>query len=368
MISRLALQAVDRLFQDIMGSDRPFGGKIVVFGGDFRQLLPVVRKGNAADAIAVTLNSARFWQDVQILRLTRNMRIAAARPASFRGDFASFLMDVGHGSGDVKLQSFMRMDSANIPALLRHVYPLLARDPTIAHFKTRAIIAPLHVDVNAINECAIAAYPGQARVMKSYDTVYGEQERDPSSPFSFSDAEPVHLNALDPSGFPKHKLVIKMGMPMVITRNISPAHGLCNGTRVSVVGISPRAIDVIKMEDVELDSHDATPRVRSFGSPPPVYTISRIKFISTEGEYAFQMQRIQFPLAPAFATTIHKSQGATYDHVVVYFGSGCVFTHGQLYVALSRVTNPDNLRVALPHDASSDVLTNIVHQDVLRNT
>ncbi|KAI8068636.1 hypothetical protein BC940DRAFT_332685 [Gongronella butleri] len=116
------------------------------------------------------------------------------------------------------------MDSASIPALLRHVYPLLARDPTIAHFKTRAIIAPLHVDVDAINDSAIAAFPGKARVMKSYDSVYGEQEHD--------------------------------------------------------------VANVIKMEDVELDDdHQAAPQVRSFASPPSVYMISRIKFIiSMEGE------------------------------------------------------------------------------------
>lgn len=46
----------------------------------------------------------------------------------------------------------------------------------------------------------------------------------------------------------------------------------------------------------------------------------------------------QFPLRPAWAMTIHKSQGRTFDQIVIDLGSGA-FTHGQTYVALSRCTS-----------------------------
>ena len=46
MANRFAMEALDRSLQDVMNNDLPFGGKVIVFGGDFRQVLPVVRKGS----------------------------------------------------------------------------------------------------------------------------------------------------------------------------------------------------------------------------------------------------------------------------------------------------------------------------------
>lgn len=46
MVQRVALTVVNKLLQDIMQSQEQFGGKCILFGGDFRQILPVVRRGN----------------------------------------------------------------------------------------------------------------------------------------------------------------------------------------------------------------------------------------------------------------------------------------------------------------------------------
>ena len=62
--------------------------------------------------------------------------------------------------------------------------------------------------------------------------------------------------------------------------------------------------------------------------------IPRIKLISSEGE-GIPLQRIQFPVQPCFAMTIHKTQGQTIGDVLLYLEKP-VFQHGQLYVALSR--------------------------------
>lgn len=84
MAHKYLLEGVDRLIRDIQSSrhsphcDDPFGGKTVLFSGDFRQLLPVVRSGGRAEMIQSSLLLISFWSHVRVLSLTRNMRLQSA--------------------------------------------------------------------------------------------------------------------------------------------------------------------------------------------------------------------------------------------------------------------------------------------------
>ena len=70
MMHRHAFEALDRSLRDIMGAiDKrykhiPFGNKIIVFGGDFRQILPVVRKGSRSDIIKASFNRSLLWPNI----------------------------------------------------------------------------------------------------------------------------------------------------------------------------------------------------------------------------------------------------------------------------------------------------------------
>lgn len=81
MINKWAFEAFDRTLKDINSSvdpdssTKPFGGKVVVLGGDFRQILPVIPKGTRADIVMATINSSILWKDCKVLRLTENMRL-----------------------------------------------------------------------------------------------------------------------------------------------------------------------------------------------------------------------------------------------------------------------------------------------------
>ncbi|PWZ17976.1 hypothetical protein Zm00014a_012873 [Zea mays] len=75
--------------------DLPFGGKTIVFGGDFRQVLPVVRKGSRAQIVAASLRSSYLWESMCHLKLVRNMR-AKSDPW-----FAEYLLRVGGGTEEV---------------------------------------------------------------------------------------------------------------------------------------------------------------------------------------------------------------------------------------------------------------------------
>ena len=93
--------------------------------------------------------------------------------------------------------------------------------------------------------------------------------------------------------------------------------------------------------------------------------IPRITFIPKPGEYPFQWQRRQFPVRAAFATTINKSQGQTLKMAGVWLRTQ-VFTHGQLYVACSRVGNPNNLKFAVRRlEDGVEKARNVVFKEVL---
>jgi lysophospholipid acyltransferase (LPLAT)-like uncharacterized protein len=67
-------QCVETSLQDIMECDLPFGGKVMVFGGDFRQVLPVVTRGTRAQVTDATLQRSYLWEKIRKIRLSRNIR------------------------------------------------------------------------------------------------------------------------------------------------------------------------------------------------------------------------------------------------------------------------------------------------------
>ena len=74
MISNHALHAIDRLLRDLMQNDVPFGGKLLLFGGGFRQVLPVVVRGTVTKILEQCLKRSPLWQHFQVYHLTENMR------------------------------------------------------------------------------------------------------------------------------------------------------------------------------------------------------------------------------------------------------------------------------------------------------
>ncbi|XP_015112256.1 ATP-dependent DNA helicase PIF2-like [Diachasma alloeum] len=93
MAPRYALELVDRSLRDFMGNDLPFGGKIMILGGDFRQLLPVKPNATRSELVDLSIKFSSLWRHFSIFALTQNMR---ALPQEMK--FAKYLLSVGDGS------------------------------------------------------------------------------------------------------------------------------------------------------------------------------------------------------------------------------------------------------------------------------
>ena len=139
------------------------------------------------------------------------------------------------------------------------------------------------------------------------------------------------LNGLKAPGLPLHKLVLKVAVPVMLLRNIDQKAGLCNGTRLLVLALGNRVVEA----EIISGSNIGT---RTF--------IPRMSLTPSDKRIPFTFQRRQFPLAVCFAMTINKSQGQSLSNVGLFFREP-VFTHGQLYVALSRVKSRDGLKILI---------------------
>ena len=134
-------------------------------------------------------------------------------------------------------------------------------------------------------------------------------------------------------------------MVLMLLRNLDLYHGFCNGARMILL---------------DMGQHTLKCQLCSTGEE---VCIPRIELEATDTALPFTLKRRQFPVMPAFAMTINKSQGQTLDKVCVFLQNG-VFSHGQLYVALSRVRSPSNITLCLPL-TNPRVVKNIVYPEVL---
>ncbi|XP_071714377.1 ATP-dependent DNA helicase PIF1-like [Rutidosis leptorrhynchoides] len=129
--------------------------------------------------------------------------------------------------------------------------------------------------------------------------------------------------------------------------------GLCNGTRLLVERIGDHTI-----EARIITGH-------FFGN---LTYISRMVIAPKDRKIAVKFQRRQFSITVCFAMTINKSQGQSLSNVGLYLRKP-VFSHGQLYVAVSRVTSKKELKVIILDDKGNDTNTtkNVVYKEVLHS-
>ncbi|XP_021762534.1 uncharacterized protein LOC110727275 [Chenopodium quinoa] len=219
MAKKQNLESLDLLLQDVCENKTMFGGKIVVFGGDFRQLLPFVPQKTMKEAVETSIVTSYLWQDFIKFKLTVNIRAQEDQTCS------AFLLALGNGelqtaeSGYIQLPRqvahFIESDTDLINDLTQTTFPEINQGSFGSDVFTKgAILTPLNDEVDVINAYMIEKFPGESIIYKSFDIMLNDTCNVYPTEF---------INKLCPGGMSPHELVLKPDCPVILLRNLLPS-------------------------------------------------------------------------------------------------------------------------------------------------
>ena len=272
---RYNVEALERTLQDIMTCKQLFGGKVICFGGDPRQTLPVVRRGGRPQIVRACIQMSPLYFSMKEHKLSQNMRTDQEELK-----FSEYILQIGNGEEDVLTDIGEHV--IQIPKdylvetrdeLIDATFPEL--DLGCDNIIDGCIYTPLNKDVRIINEICIEKFPGEFKTYYSADSILEDDHKE---------AVPVeYLNVMNASGISDHKLTLKVGAPIMLLRNLQagPKVSLRNGTRMVIVQMMERALEVEIAVGMNKGLTVFLPRV-------PQYDKS--------GDYPFTLVRRQFPV------------------------------------------------------------------------
>ncbi|KAL5580073.1 hypothetical protein UlMin_012515 [Ulmus minor] len=211
MINKRAREAVDIMLQDINECNLPFSGKIIIFGGDFRQVLPVVPRATKEEVINASLVMSYLWSLFIKIQLSENMK------ARFDQTLSRFLLRIGDGEEQIDDDDNITLpdniiipyevDTTSLENIITTVFPNIHNYPKNTHFMVnRAILTPKNDYVDEINNILINQFPGNPVTYYSFDETRDKNEQCFQEDF---------LNTLTRNGIPPHELVLKQNCPII---------------------------------------------------------------------------------------------------------------------------------------------------------
>ena len=228
--------------------------------------------------------------------------------------FAKYLLDVGDGvliDSTDNIQLPDRIVTINADVVM-DTYGHLIKEKKNKAASRCAILSARNVDVNEINQKVIDLLDvATERIYTSVDSAESNDNQE-----IYEALLPEYLNSLAPNSLPPYELRLRKYSIVMLIRNLSINEGLCNGTRLLILEFSN---NLLRCEILTGDKAG------------DIFFLNRIT-LYCESEYPFTFKRRQFPVKLAFAVTINKSQGQTFNQIGIDLRRD-VFNHGQLYYA-----------------------------------
>jgi hypothetical protein len=323
MVLEDVANTLDRTLRDIMQNQSPFGGKVIVWMGDFKQLLPVMRYGKGQHH---TLHKCAWWHTARMISFTHNWR------AHDNPEYSAFLEDVGCG----------RVDNVTLPTecRVRSYDDLIANVYGDAWHNKHMILALTLETCDVINRLCFAKLPGDLVECPAADVFVDCIDRDAYPP--------DYIASLSFKGAPPWMLQLKIGAKYMCIRNLDTPRGIINGTMLRLMHIGRRFLQMQVLTGKSEGSIELFMKARFTVTPDA----SGLPFV---------VLRTQYPIIPAYCLSVHKAQGQSLLRLGIVFESD-PFTHGQLYVALSRVGGWDRV---FAHYQGDDI-RNIVLKHLLQ--
>ena len=292
MIPGAALQIAEQVAQKAKDSHLPWGGLRVIAVGDFGQLPPVTKNGSARDWCFLS----ETWQRTNFItyQLQHNQRVQDLQ-------FLDVLSDVRKGQITERVKEFLsertKFHDEDHPGT--RLFPRREQSEQYNQKKLSEINEDEHI----------------------IDSIYLGEEK--------------YITNLKRSAPVPEQLKIKVGCRVLFLKN-DPQKRWVNGTRGIVTDYTPEFITVRK----EYQGKIGDPVSDKLGREVKV---EKIQFSLLDADGNMKASVIQFPLALAYATTIHKSQGATLDEL--WCDLGALWEPGHAYVALSRLRSAEGLHI-----------------------
>ena len=331
-----------------------FAGLVLVLMGDWRQCPPVVPNGDMYEVVNASMIYSRFWPMFQVVKFTTNLRLLGEdssgesnSESEFKKqqrDYQEMLDIIGEGREpavanfgsivDVYSEN-VEEDGSKVIALPKLKYLTDKKEALkwlfpsgfdVDSMHTRAILCSTNIIVDEWNSAIQELNDNPIHELRSDDKV--QEIDDPHGILQRMITESV-LERFQRPGVPHHKLLLKVDDICMVMRTLNRKEGLTKNLRVKIVEIHRYVIRVCTLD----------PTNRRY------YNIPRIRF-SVKLPYgrSVTMERKQFPLRLAYSITYNKSQGQEFQYVLVDIRNN-PFTHGHLYVALSRIRIASNLRL-----------------------
>jgi ATP-dependent DNA helicase PIF1 len=293
MVHSDVADTVDRTLRDIMHNQHPFGGKCVVWMGDFKQLLPVVRYGKGFN---FTMQRCSWWKSVTKLQFTCNWR-AIANP-----EYTAWLEDIGRGVIDrVVVPDAQRVHS--YADMIDIIY-----GDTVDCPQSHQILALTLETCAVINRMCFEKMPGALTECPAADSYIDCPDRDAYPP-EYVESLPMH-------GAPPYMIQFKIGARYMCIKNIDIHRGLINGTMMRLLAFGRRCAQF---------------QILSGKCAGSIEIVTKAMFTITPeaSGLPFAILRRQYPIIPAYCLSVHKAQGQSLLKVGIIFESD-PFTHGQL--------------------------------------